>query len=88
MVSLPRLYAGLHYVSDLVAGASIGVAAVIGVAKLRPYQYLKAPFDVVERDYPGVLEVMYFLCAFQFATVFGDLRELMSVTSRALGMLL
>lgn len=67
---LPRIYLGLHYPTDLAAGAVLGSAAVVIAAKPR---VRKPCADRILRGFersPGVAYALMFLCSFQLATMF------------------
>lgn len=75
MIDLPRLYLGLHYPSDIVAGAVLGTLAMIGFLRL-PLQSL---WLIVERwrgQHAAGFYMMAFLLTEQVARLFDDIRKL------------
>ena len=78
VVALPRLYLGLHYFSDIVAGAVLGVAICwIGnlvLPRSRGVQRLLA----VSMTRPALFYPALFLVTFEIAELFGSARALAS----------
>lgn len=76
VVCLPRLYLGLHFASDLIVGALIGMASSYLLCS-REYganavQYI---LDWGKR-FPAALHAGLFLTTLQFATLFNDIRAI------------
>lgn len=75
-IALPRAYLGLHYPTDLLAGAALG----IGIATLgNLYVSNTAPVRRVARwatSYPGAFYPIFFLVTFQIADMFNTSRAL------------
>lgn len=76
VISLPRIYMGIHYPTDLVAGALIGSgAAALGkIARVRTA--VVGPLLQWRRKYPGLFYACFFAATFQIATGFGPSIEL------------
>jgi membrane-associated phospholipid phosphatase len=75
-ICLPRLYVGIHYPSDVIAGGLIGVGAVALLSQWRTvwaWPLLRA----LDR-YPGLGYALFFLLTFQIATLFWDVRVILS----------
>ena len=73
-IALPRIYLGLHYMSDIVTGAVIGIVfAVVGIRLMRSNRLLKRivhwSVSTPEFFYP-----VFFLFLFQVATMLQDVR--------------
>jgi membrane-associated phospholipid phosphatase len=76
-ICFPRVYFGYHYVSDVVAGAVIGVAVVWAVLRAEWLQSAVVPRVVAFADLrPHVFYPAAFLIGFEMATVFWDIRML------------
>lgn len=83
-VCLPRLYLGYHHLSDLVAGAAIGVSMV------RFALWVPLPFGIeqalekgarwVDARAPGLATVGLFLIAFECLTLFESSRKIANAT--------
>lgn len=75
-ICLPRMYLGIHFVSDVVAGAAIGVAAVWAALRIEGIQARVArPLLGYMDAKPHVFYAAAFLIMFEMATVFWDIRE-------------
>jgi undecaprenyl-diphosphatase len=77
VIALPRLYVGLHYLSDLVVGALIGITIALVGAWLLPRTRLVKTAVLQARTHPACFYPVFFLAMFQLATMLADLRSLM-----------
>lgn len=75
MICLPRLYLGLHYPSDLAAGAAIGIASVWLCTRPALERQLAAPMLAWRSAQPGLFLAVMFLVTLQIATVFESARH-------------
>jgi membrane-associated phospholipid phosphatase len=75
-ICLPRLYVGIHYPSDIIAGALIGFGAVSLLSQWRTV-WARPILRVLEK-YPGWGYALFFLLTFQIATLFWDVRVILS----------
>jgi membrane-associated phospholipid phosphatase len=74
VVCIPRIYAGYHYASDIIAGAALGVFTAFVVA--RPLQVSLLPWiAAVEKKYPPVFYAMFFVVSYEFMTMFSEARR-------------
>ena len=80
VVCMPRLYFGYHYLSDLVGGAFIGVAAVWFAARVPlPRQAVRLTCGWarwMDARAPGLAVVCLFLIAFECLTLFQSSRKI------------
>jgi len=76
VVGLPRIYAGYHYVSDVLAGALIGILIVGLIWTVLPVRRVVAHAERLSETYPGLFGVGLFVLVFWFATMFADVREI------------
>lgn len=71
VVTLPRVYAGIHYPTDIIAGAMLGCSA----ASLSMFESLRKavthPILYVIEQYPAFFYACFFLLSFEFAEMFG-----------------
>lgn len=79
-ICLPRLFLGIHYPSDLVAGAAIGIIAVWGMGQAMQVRGamlgspLMAWIDRVEGRWPQAFYAVAFVFSFEIAMIFNDVR--------------
>lgn len=82
MICLPRLYLGLHWPTDILAGAALGA----GLACLTLLPPLRRWLENATRScysrQPGLFFAGLFLYSFQVATIFEDMRRVMTLTLR------
>lgn len=82
-VCLPRLYLGIHYPSDLVSGAMLGVAAVWATTTIftkRNVAFgrrITEPITLLEERRPQVFYAAAFALSFEMANIFDDVRDLL-----------
>ncbi len=75
-VCLPRLYLGIHYVSDIVVGAAIGVFTVWAALKARWADSVLTRRVLAFADAkPQFFYPIAFLTMFEMGTLFGDIRK-------------
>lgn len=85
VTSLPRVYAGYHYPSDILAGGIIGVVSVLAVAYFPPRRVLALTRGVMMRSRP-VYYGAVFVILYATATMFFDVRQTLSAMAEiALG---
>lgn len=71
---LPRIYLGLHYLSDVVAGAALGLALVLMIERFGPRTLARRGVEWAQRK-PGLAYGLAFLVSFEVATLFEDIRQ-------------
>lgn len=84
IVCLPRIYGGLHYVSDILGGLVIGLVCY-GACALMPrfFQKMVAFAEMLENCHRPVFYTLLFFGSFQLVTMFADLRALGRLLSAA-----
>jgi undecaprenyl-diphosphatase len=77
IVSLPRIYTGIHYPTDIIAGALLGIAIALlfSVKNLRSV-LTRFPMYWLERS-PASFYPCFYVAAFLIATNFDPLRRLL-----------
>ena len=78
-----RVYLGLHYPSDIVAGAIIGLVCGYAMQRMGGPR-LANHVLVFERIHPQAFYAAAFLVTFEIAMIFDDVRQLMRGAARAL----
>ncbi len=74
-ITFPRIYSGMHYPSDMIAGSLIGIACLIGnMLVLTKYDFTKPVFIWAER-HPPSFYACFFLFTFQVTTLFDGARK-------------
>jgi undecaprenyl-diphosphatase len=75
VVSFPRVYMGVHYPTDVLAGVVMGaiVAYCLNLAAVR--RRIAGPALHLEHTSPGVFYVALFFLSFEFSTTFSSLIE-------------
>ena len=77
-ICLPRLYLGLHYPTDIAAGAVVGIATALA-ANLPPVRrLLYAPIVSWQYLHPSPFYVGLFLMSYQLDEMFGGVRQFLS----------
>ena len=76
VISLPRLYLGLHYPSDILSGAAIGIAMVILTSRINFPEKVTSAVEKTALKYPSWHMFCLYLLTFGCATMFDDIRAL------------
>jgi undecaprenyl-diphosphatase len=78
-ICLPRIYIGIHYPTDILAGAALGVGSVL-LCSWRRFRdaWTPAVLRFIERR-PGLGYALLFLITFQIATLFWDVRTFLYI---------
>ncbi len=72
-ICLPRIYLGLHYASDIIGGAVLGIAATLVFRRLP--DWIVEPVCRFEARRPGPFYATAFLFTFEFAGLFWESRS-------------
>jgi undecaprenyl-diphosphatase len=75
VVSFPRVYFGLHYPTDILAGVALGALAAYCMNGIAVRRRLISRVLLWERRSPLVFYVALFIFSLQFATMFNTLRQ-------------
>ena len=74
-----RLYVGLHYPTDLIGGAVIGILVAWLVNRERLRTWLATPALTLSEKYPGPFYAVFFLLTFELASLFNDTRNALTL---------
>jgi undecaprenyl-diphosphatase len=72
------VFLGLHYPSDLLGGACVGIGTVCMINGTRIRTMFGKPVLALSEKYPGLFYAGFFLFSWQTAVLFDDLRSLAS----------
>jgi undecaprenyl-diphosphatase len=78
VVLTPRLYLGLHYPTDILAGAALGTLIACLFQTRRVREPLAAPLLDWQDRHPSSFYSGMYLASLQIAVLFGDLRDVLS----------
>ncbi len=82
VICLPRLYSGVHYLTDLAAGGLIG-AGIMLVALRMP---LRRGWGDWFRHHPAWTHALLFLATFQLAELFRGMRDVVGWSAQLVGL--
>lgn len=74
VISLPRLYTGLHYPSDIIAGAILGVVIMWAITRLPLMARFAAVVEACSQRWAAPFYTAAFLMTWQLAVLFNDVR--------------
>jgi len=85
VVGIPRVYLGMHYPTDFIVGAIIGMAIgfVVNLDQIR--RTIAKPFLAFHERYPALFYSVFFLISVQIVTMFADLRMIIMYSLKLLG---
>jgi undecaprenyl-diphosphatase len=76
-ICLPRLYLGLHYPTDVIAGLVIGAGLGLGVQLASKWtSLLIEPLVRLSQERPAIFYVGFFFVTYQISTLFQESRDL------------
>jgi undecaprenyl-diphosphatase len=73
--TLPRIYFGFHYPTDVAFGALLGIALVVLIEDYGP-EKLARRVALLEHHKPGLFYFCGFLFSYEIATLFNDIRQI------------
>ncbi len=82
-VAVVRVYLGIHYPSDVLAGAAIGVTCSYAAFKI-PSNWIVTKVLAFEQRSAPAFYAMMFLITFEVASLFNDIRAFMHASLRVL----
>ena len=74
MVLLPRIYLGLHYPTDILVGACIGILISLLFHTDLCHRMIAKTIMVWSEKSPGLFYTLFFLSTYEMASLFDDIR--------------
>jgi undecaprenyl-diphosphatase len=74
--TLPRVYFGVHYPSDVLVGALIGIGVTIALERPRVRNLVASPVLALKERAPTCFSFLMFLLTFETANLFANLRRI------------
>ena len=84
IVSFPRVYFGIHYPTDIIAGVALGALTAYGMNAVAARRRLFSRALLWERRSPQAFYLGLFVVTFQFATMFNGVRQSVRAVFRLL----
>lgn len=78
-ICLPRIYIGIHYLTDILAGAVLGIACAVIFAVEPCRRLIEHRILCWSETWPRLFYALFFLLVFQIATLFWDVRVALSL---------
>ena len=79
VVSLPRVYAGLHFPTDIIGGAAIGTLMAVLVTSTRLRDLIARPLLAIERKSPSAFYAALFLLSIEVVDMFDGPRAVLGL---------
>lgn len=76
-IALPRVYLGLHYPTDIAAGAILGIACVVLSTRGSVSKLYDARSAALLERYPAAYQAVLFIVSTEIGMMFGDVRLLL-----------
>ncbi|MDY7547127.1 phosphatase PAP2 family protein [Glaciimonas sp. CA11.2] len=83
-IALPRIYLGLHYTTDIIAGAIMGTGLVLLCNRARFIRLYDNQFNALSRRYPAAIQAIIFVSCTEICLLFYDVRLLFHGLSKYL----
>jgi undecaprenyl-diphosphatase len=77
-ISFPRIYLGFHYLTDIIAGAGIGILITCIISCQKTIQLLSKKTLALSIKFPGVFYACFFILSYQIASMFEQTRAIAS----------
>lgn len=74
VIFFPRIYLGLHYPTDIITGAGLGIVITWLVFSQKKMDMIGKRMMNFATKYPGIFYALFFLLTFQIATLFDESR--------------
>jgi len=84
MIGLPRIYLGLHYPTDIIVGAIVGISVVLLCQASYLRKKISEPVVSFSLNKPELFYPLFFIVLYQIADMFNSARELIGFASSML----
>lgn len=74
VICFPRVYLGLHYPTDILSGAVVGIITSLVLASPKMWHPVTSKVLQISNKYTGLFYVFFFLISFEISTLFESLR--------------
>ena len=75
IIALPRIYLGLHYPTDILAGALLGITLTLALQHSIALRRVAQPLQDWSTRSPGLFYALMFLLSYQIADIFNSARS-------------
>src|SRR6185312_547459 len=76
VICFPRVYLGLHYPTDILTGAVVGIITSLVLASPKLWRPVTERILQISDKYTGAFYVLFFLISFEISTLFDSLRSI------------
>ncbi len=78
VIALPRIYLGLHYATDIIAGTAIGLGSVWLCTRKSVVDLYGARCMALLARHPGAFQTIFFICSVEISVMFTDVRSFLN----------
>ncbi|MEC5215694.1 membrane-associated phospholipid phosphatase [Actimicrobium sp. GrIS 1.19] len=79
VIAMPRVYLGLHYPTDIVAGAALGMASVALCASRAALRSVGDRCMRLLQQYPAAFQTVLFIVSVEISMMFSDVRRFLTM---------
>ena len=76
IICVPRIYLGLHYPTDILTGAAVGIVLTLALASPGIWRSLTSKVMLISFKYSSLFYLLFFLISFEIASMFDSLRSI------------
>lgn len=76
IICFPRIYLGLHYPTDIILGAVVGILTTLVLSSTKMWNPVTEKILQISNKYTGAFYVFFFLISFEISTLFDSLRSI------------